>query len=321
MTSVQSPTLSVTPRGERDIVMTRLFNAPRRLVFDAWTRPELLRRWYGARGWSLPVCEIDLRPGGTYRYVMRGPDGVEVTLRGTYRDVDPPEMLVSTEAFEGFLEEGWRPEDETVSTMLLTEQDGQTTWTLTTTYRSREMRDAAYELKQAWEGMSQSFDRLDDVLRARDLVATREFDEPVERLWQAWSDAEDVKRWWGPIGFTVPIARMDFREGGTTLVSMYSPDGHELYNTWTYQRIEPLKRIEFVLRFANAQGEAVEPASLGLPPDLASEVPHIVAFESLGSRTRLTVTEQGYTSEQTLEISRQGLEQCLDKMEQLVGAD
>ena len=134
MTSVQGLTLSVTPRGERDIVMTRLFNAPRRLVFDAWTTPELLRRWYGARGWSLPVCEIDLRPGGAYRYVMRGPDGVEVTLRGTYRDVDPPERLVSTEAFEGFSEDGWRPEDETVSTMLLTEQDGQTTWTLTTTY-------------------------------------------------------------------------------------------------------------------------------------------------------------------------------------------
>ena len=207
MNAIQSPELTVRPSGERDVVMTRVFNAPRRLVFDAWTRPELLVRWFGARGWSLPVCDIDLRPGGTYRYVMRGPDGAEVTLRGTYREVDPPERLVSTEGFEGFSEEGWRPEDETVSSMLLTEQDGKTTWTMTTTYPSREVRDAAYALKQAWEGMRYSFDRLDEVLRTRDLVVTRTFDAPVERVWRAWTESEDVKQWWGPLGFSAPSHR------------------------------------------------------------------------------------------------------------------
>jgi uncharacterized protein YndB with AHSA1/START domain len=318
MTTLENPRLSIAPSGERDIVMSRVFNAPRSLVFDAWTRPELLRRWYGARGWSLPVCEIDLRPGGSYRYVMRGPDGAEVTLRGTYREVDPPARLVSTEAFEGFADEGWRDEDQTVSTMLLTERDGQTTWTLTTSYPSQAVRDAAYALKQAWEGMRESLDRLDDVLSTHDLVVIREFAAPVERLWRAWSDADDVTQWWGPIGFTVPIVKMNFHEGATTLVSMRSGDGHVYYNTWTYQLIEPFKRLEFVVRFANERGEAVDPASLGLPPDLASAVPHVVVFESLGNRTRLSVTEQGYTSEQTLEMSRQGLEQCLDKMEQLV---
>jgi len=131
MTAVDSPSLNVIARGEREIVMTRVFAAPRRLVFDAWTKPELLQRWYGARGWSLPVCEIDLRPGGTYRYVMQGPDGAQVTLRGAFREVDPPERLVSTEAFEGFSDEGWRPEDDTLSTMVLTELNGTTTWTLT----------------------------------------------------------------------------------------------------------------------------------------------------------------------------------------------
>ena len=318
MTTLGNPSLSVTPRGERDIVMSRVFDAPRSLVFDAWTRPELLRRWYGARGWTLPVCEIDLRTGGSYRYVMRGPDGAEVTLRGTYRAVDPPERLISTEAFEGFADEGWRAADQTVSTMLLTEHAGKTIWTLTTTYASRAVRDAAYALKQAWDGMRESLDRLDGLLRVRELVVTREFAAPLERLWRAWSDADDVKQWWGPIGFTVPIVNMDFREGATTLVSMRSSDGLVFYNTWTYQLIEPFKRLEFVVQFANERGEAVDPASLGLPPDLASAVPHIVVFESLGSHTRLSVTEQGYTSEQTLDLSRQGLVQCLDKMELLV---
>ena len=318
MTSVDTPSLSVTLQGERDIVMTRVFNAPRRLVFDAWTRPELLRRWYGARGWSLPVCDVDLRPGGSYRFVMRGPDGAEVTLRGTYREVSPPDRLVSTETFEGFAEEGWRPEDESVSTMVLTEQAGKTTWTLTTTYSTREVRDAAYALKQAWEGMGYSLDRLEGVLHTRDLVVTRVFDAPVERLWQAWSTADDVKQWWGPQGFTAPVAKMDFREGGSSLVCMRAPDGTEFWSTWTYQRIDPLERIEFVVGFSDTAGRQVAPAELGLPPDLAREVPHIVTFEPDGIRTRLTVTEQGYTNEQTLELSQQGLEQCLDKMEALV---
>jgi uncharacterized protein YndB with AHSA1/START domain len=319
MTTTPRPALSVSPSGERDVVMTRVFNAPRRLVFDAWTTPALLVRWYGARGWSLPVCEIDLRPGGTYRYVMRGPDGAEITLRGTYREVDPPERLVSSEVFsQGFSEAGWRPEDETVSTMQLTEQDGKTTWSLTTTYPTREVRDAAYALKQAWDGMSYSLDRLDDVLRTRDLVVSRTFEAPIARVWRAWTESDDVKQWWGPLGFSAPIANMDVSVGGTSLVCMRSPDGAAFYNTWTYRRVDALQRLEYVVGFANDKGEQVTPAELGLPPDLAREVPHVVVFVTDGDRTAVTVTEQGYTSDQLLEMSKVGLEQCLDKMAALV---
>ncbi len=108
--------------------MTRTFNAPRHLVFDAWTKPELLQRWFGTPpGWTMPVCEVDLRPGGTYRYVMRGPEGEEIVMRGEYREVVRPERLVTTEVFAGFSEVGWRLEDATVSTMVLTEKDGRVT--------------------------------------------------------------------------------------------------------------------------------------------------------------------------------------------------
>jgi uncharacterized protein YndB with AHSA1/START domain len=144
--------------------MTRVFDAPRRLVFDAWTRPELFVRWFGARGWTVPVCEIDLRPGGAYRYVMRGADGAEITMRGVYREVEPPERLVTSELFEGFSEVGWRPEDETVTTAVFAERDGQTTWTAVVLYPSREVRDAALHLTPAWRGMGESLDRLAAVL-------------------------------------------------------------------------------------------------------------------------------------------------------------
>src|SRR5262249_52644506 len=94
--------VKIAGRGDREIVMTRVFDAPRRLVFEALTRPKLLKRWLGVRGgWSLAVCEIDLKVGGTYRYVWRrgGPDGTSMGLRGIYREIVPPERIVNTESF------------------------------------------------------------------------------------------------------------------------------------------------------------------------------------------------------------------------------
>ena len=156
--------LSVSARREREIEMSRSFNAPRRLVFDAWTKPELLARWLGPRDWTMPVCEIDLRPGGSYRYVLRGPDGSQMVMRGVYREVVPPKRLVTTESFEGFAEVGWRPEDETVITATFAERDGKTTWTATALYPTREIRDAALGLEQAWTGAGESYNRLGEIL-------------------------------------------------------------------------------------------------------------------------------------------------------------
>jgi uncharacterized protein YndB with AHSA1/START domain len=108
---------------------------------------------------------MDVRAGGTYRYVMRSADGSqEMVMRGEYREVVPPERLVTTEAWEGFTEPGWRAEDATVTTALLTERDGKTDWTATMLYPSREVRDAALNLQPAWAGMGAGLDRLADLL-------------------------------------------------------------------------------------------------------------------------------------------------------------
>lgn len=148
-----------------------------------------------------------------------------------------------------------------------------------------------------------------------DVVVTRTFDAPVERVWQAWTEPEHVMRWWGPTGFTAPIAEMDVREGGTSLVCMRSPDGHDLYNTWTYQRVAPDERLEFLMGFAEADATPTTPAALGLPPDIPSSVPHVVTFQPAGAgKTELTVRESGYSSQQTVDFSRLGLEQVLDKL-------
>ena len=149
----------------------------------------------------------------------------------------------------------------------------------------------------------------------RDLVVTRVFEAPVEDVWRAWSDAEYVKRWWGPVGFTVPTADIDFREGGRSLVCMSSPQFGDLYNTWTYRRIVPHERIEFILNFTDEHGTALDPEAVGIPPGVPKDVPHEVTFRSLGGRgTEMTVTERGYTTAAAVETSKLGLEQVLDKM-------
>jgi uncharacterized protein YndB with AHSA1/START domain len=148
-----------------------------------------------------------------------------------------------------------------------------------------------------------------------DIVVTRIFDAPVEQVWRAWTEPDLVMQWWGPHGFTAPVADMNVREGGTSRVCMRSPDGHDFHNTWTYQRVIPLQRLEFLMGFARESGAAAHPAELGLPADIPSQVRHVVTFEPVdGTSTELTVREFGYSSEQTRDMSKLGLEQCLDKM-------
>ena len=156
-----SGALKVTARSDREIVMTRVFEAPRNLVFDAYTKPELLKRWLGVfGGYSMPVCEVDLRVGGTYRFMWRGPDGAEMGVRGVYREVVRPERLVHTEKFD----EAWYP-GESLITTVLAEQGGKTTLTVTMRYESREARDAV--LKSPMEsGVAQSYDKLAELLAA-----------------------------------------------------------------------------------------------------------------------------------------------------------
>jgi uncharacterized protein YndB with AHSA1/START domain len=148
--------LTLTTRGDREIVITRGFDAPRRLVFDAFTKPELVKQWLlGPDGWSMLVCEIDLKVGGKYRYIWRrDKDGTEMGMGGVYRDIVAPERIVATEKFD----QSWYP-GEAVGTFVLTEQGGKTTLTETILYESREARDGV--LKSGMEkGVVASYDRL-----------------------------------------------------------------------------------------------------------------------------------------------------------------
>jgi uncharacterized protein YndB with AHSA1/START domain len=155
----ETGTLQVITPSEREIVMSRVFDAPRSLVFDAWTKPELLERWLGVRGgWSMVVCEVDLRVGGAYRFVWRGPDGAEMGMGGVYREIVSPERLVATESFD----DPWYP-GEALDTTVLLEDGGKTTATTTVLYESKEIRDAVLESGMA-RGVAESYDVLSEYL-------------------------------------------------------------------------------------------------------------------------------------------------------------
>ena len=155
--AAHSDTFTVTTPSEREIRMTRLFGAPPHLVWEAMSRPEHIREWWGrlGDGYSVPVCEVDLRPGGRWRFVNRHPTG-EAAFHGIYRELDPPRRAVYTEIFEAF------PDVESVVTTLLDDEGGKTRMTVTASYPSAEVRDMV--LKTGMErGAALSYDRLEEV--------------------------------------------------------------------------------------------------------------------------------------------------------------
>ena len=150
--------VKISTPTDREVVVTRTFAAPRTLVFDAYTQPELLKRWYDAPGRSLVVCEIDLRVGGAYRFLWRGAGRKDVGMRGVHRAVVRPERLVRTETWEDW------DAGEIIETVLFTERAGKTTLTSTGLYPSRDVRDAV--LKAGLEnGARATYGRLADALR------------------------------------------------------------------------------------------------------------------------------------------------------------
>lgn len=154
---MSSAALEITMPGDCELVMTRLFEAPRHLVYRALTEPALLRRWYGAHGWSLVVCEMDLRVGGAWRYVTRRPDGREIGQRGVYREITPPSRIVHSESWED-----WNP-GELLVTTTLTERDGQTTFACSMRFPTRDVRDLLIQHGMT-SGAAETYDRLAECL-------------------------------------------------------------------------------------------------------------------------------------------------------------
>lgn len=151
----------------------------------------------------------------------------------------------------------------------------------------------------------------------QDLVITRVFDAPLEAVWKAWTDPEFVMKWWGPTGFTSPSCKIDFREDGRFIFHMRAPkemNNADFYTAGVYKKIAPAELIEFTQGLSDKDGNKINPATMGMPADFPEEIPSILAFKRVGEKTELTAIEYGWTLGQMREMSKLGLEQCLDKL-------
>jgi len=147
------------------------------------------------------------------------------------------------------------------------------------------------------------------------LTLTRVIEAPAEAVWRALTEAEAIKQWWGPRGFTAPVVETDMRVGGATLVCMTAPGFPVMCNSWTYTALVPNERMAFDNGWVDESGKVIDPTSLGLPSDIPAVVPHVLELKTLpDGKTELSWSEFGYASAETVALSRMGLESVLDKL-------
>lgn len=300
--------LTVETPSDRELVFERTYNAPRALVWEAWTRPEHVAQWYGCDQCRGMDAKLDLRAGGDWRIVMRLADGNEFPLHGTYREVLPTERLVFTEVFEAW------PDNEAVITLTLADEPhGRTRLKLHSLYGTPEMRALAAE-RGVIVGRSHSLEKLDDVLGARlagDLHISyprpsvmrieRTFDAPRELVWQALTHQGLVEQWYGCDHTTGAKAQIDARLGGTWRIVMNTDDGQIFTKSGEILELTVPERIVQTDRCEEFPGsEAVETLTLtqeGARTRMVSEVIYdqvetVAKLREMGMETGIAQTFQ-----------------------------
>jgi uncharacterized protein YndB with AHSA1/START domain len=233
----------VTGTSDREIVATRVLDAPRELVFEAWTDPKHVSHWWGPRGFTTTTTEMDVRPGGVWRFVMHGPGGVDYPNKIVFLEVVRPERLVYKHAGEGEAEDV-----KFHTTATFADQGGKTRLTLRMVFETAAERDNVAERYGAVEGGQQTLERLGEYLATAadyEIVSTRVFDAPRDRVFEAFSDPDRLARWWGPTGFTNTIHEFDLRPGGAWRVAMHGPDGTDYHNESVFVEVVRPERVVF----------------------------------------------------------------------------
>jgi uncharacterized protein YndB with AHSA1/START domain len=156
-----------------------------------------------------------------------------------------------------------------------------------------------------------------DNVKKEDLVVTRIIDAPIELVWKAWTDPEHVRRWWGPKDYTSPACKIDLREGGKYIFCMRAPieqGGQDSYTSGVYTKIVPMQRLEFTQGLSDKDGNRIDPAQVGMPPDFPKEIRTVILFKAKGEMTELTITEYDWTMSLMYVYSYAGMHQSIDKL-------
>lgn len=265
--------------AERELVVERTFNAPRELVFKAWTHPKHLEHWFGPAGFTNTTHEADVRPGGVWRYTMHGPDGVDYPNKIVFDEIAYAERLTYTHSDDGD-EGGSEPFHVTVT--FDEPSPNVTKLTMRMLFASPAELQAVKEMG-AVEGANSTLDRLAQELATmsanQDVVIERIFDAPRELVFRMWTEAEHVKEWWGPAVFTNPLVEIDARPGGTMLIHMQAPDGAVYPDKGVFREVVPPERLVFTSgAFEDENG------------NFLLEALTTVTFVEQGGKTKMTLT-------------------------------
>ena len=274
----------------KEVIINRLFNASREMVFEAWTDQQLVSQWWGPQGFSNPVVEWNARPGGSIRIEMKAPDGIVYPMKGTFISVNAPDRLT-------FVSTAYDQNNnrlfEVVTDVVFTEQNGVTRLSMTAT-----VYNAAAGAERYTGGMiagwNQSLDKLAKELRAeqltgknsRELVIGRVLDAPVELVFKAWSDPAFLSKWWGPKGFEISHFKLDFRAGGTLHYCMSNDTGFGMWGKFVYVEIVQPGLIVFINSFSDKGGNTVRAPFNALWP---LEVQNVLTLTPYGTQTMLTL--------------------------------
>lgn len=272
--------------GKQELVVLRTLDAPRELVFEAWTKPEHLIRWYGPKGFTNTFIETDIRTGGVWKYIMHGPDGVDYPNEIRYTEVVKPSFL----AYEHGSWDANDPANFKV-TITLEEAGEKTKLTMRMIFQSAEMRDKVVSEVHAIEGAEQTMNKLEEqVMRMLDpdeLVITRTVNAPRALVFKAFTEKEHMANWWGPKGMTIAKSSLDLRPGGMYHYCMTAPNGAEMWGRMVYRDIVAPERLVAVVSFSNEKGEIVPaPMISGWP----LEVLNIIRFTEANGKTTITIT-------------------------------
>jgi uncharacterized protein YndB with AHSA1/START domain len=242
--------------ADREIVIEREFNAPRRLVWDAMTKAEHVAKWWGPRGFTTTVETMDFRVGGDWKLTMVGPDGMKYPNKSIFREIVDQERVVFSHG--GGREDGGKPGANFVATWSFDDlAPERTRVTLRMVFQTPEGRDLVVREYNAVEGGKQTLTRLGEHLAAalsEPFVIEREFNAPRDLVWKAWTERDRFMQWFGPKGCSMPDATMDFRVGGELHFRLRAQDGGEMWGKWIFREIVEPEKILFANSFSDETG-------------------------------------------------------------------
>jgi uncharacterized protein YndB with AHSA1/START domain len=255
----------------KELVIKRVFDVPREMVWKAWTEPKQMAKWWGPHMYSNPVCEMDVRPGGAILIHMKGPDTPAMPMKGKFIVVVKLEKLVFTTS--AFLDEKGNPGIETMNTVTFTERNGKTTMKLESHF-TKTKPELALAISGHKAGWSQSLDRLFALISGSpEFVITRLFDARRDILWKVYSEAEHLSKWWGPKGFKMLNVKLEFRPGGVFHYGMEDPQGNKMWGKFVYREIDAPERLSFVVSFYDEKGGITRhPMSATWPLEVLSTI-------------------------------------------------